>query len=137
MMKKFTKSPPPTTEPYFFVEGLISRAYEIPYSGKIPEEMYIFCQSMMQTTLSTEEDIPQIQKTEDLKAVVRQILSRRLNMYETTLEEDEMLLRQEGLSLRKGMGVEVRLSEKRILKKAMERVDAWVISPPSKRQKQM
>ena len=78
-----------------------------------------------------------MQKTEDLKAVVREILSRRLNMYETTLEEDEMLLRQEGLSLRKAMGVEVRLCEKRILKKAMERVDAWVISPPSKRQKQM
>jgi hypothetical protein len=92
---------------------------------------------MMQTTLSTEEDIPQMQKTEELKAVVLQILSRRLNLYETTLEEDEMLLRQEGLSLRKWMGVEVRLCEKRILKKAMERVEAWVISPPSKRQKQM
>ena len=116
-------------------KGVDGRAYEIPYSGKIPEEMYIFCLSMMQETLN-EESIPEMQKTEELQKVVSEILSRRMAEYETTLEEDEILLQREDLSLRKRMAVEVRLSEKRILKKARERVDAWVISPSTKRQKQ-
>lgn len=111
-----------------------SRAYEIPYSGKIPEEMYIFCLSIMQQDLS-EKSIPKIQKTEELQNVVLEIFSRRMNEYDTSLEEDEELLKRD-LTLRKRMALEVRLSEKRILRKAKERVDAWVISPPTKRQKQ-
>ena len=115
-------------------KGFDGRAYEIPYSGKIPEEMYVFFLGLMQQDLS-EESILEMQKTEELQKVVLEILSRRMAEYETTLEEDEALLNREDLSLRKRMGVAVRVSEKRILKKARERIDAWVISPPTKRQK--
>jgi hypothetical protein len=88
---------------------------------------------MMQDTLSNEGDIAPLQKTEELQNKVFEILARRTKEYATSLEEDEGLLRQE---LRKRMALEVRVSEKRILMKARERIEGWVISPPMKRQRQ-
>jgi Rubisco LSMT substrate-binding len=92
---------------------------------------------MMQDTLSNEGDIAPLQKTEELQNKVFEIFARRMKEYGTSLEEDEGLLRQEGgLGLRKRMALEVRVSEKRILMKARERIEGWVISPPTKRQRQ-
>jgi N-lysine methyltransferase SETD6 len=110
-----------------------SRAFEIPFSGKIPEEMYVFCLSMMADTLDA-STIPEIHRTAELKAAIIKILNKRMAMYDTSTEEDEELLQKE-LRLRERMAVEVRLGEKRILKKAIDRVDAWDIGPPSKRMK--
>jgi SET domain-containing protein 6 len=72
----------------------------------------------------TPSNIPEMQKTEDLKKVLLKVLARRMAEYETSLEEDERLLSEikrlssEDLGLRKRMAVEVRVCEKRILEKA-------------------
>ena len=95
--------------------------------------MYVFCLAMMADTLNT-TTIPEIHKTAQLKTAIINILNKRMEMYDTSTEEDERLLRKE-LSLRERMAVEVRLGEKKILKKAIDRVDAWVVGPPSKRMK--
>ena len=73
-------------------------------------------------------------RTAELKGMVINILNKRTSEYTTSIEEDEGML-QTDLSLRERMAVEVRLGEKRILKKAIDRVDAWVVGPPSKRMK--
>ena len=89
----------------------------------------------------TPSNIPEMQKTEDLRKVLLKVLARRMAEYETSLEEDERLLsEQKGLSnedlgLRKRMAVEVRVCEKRILEKARGRVEGWVIEPVGKRRK--
>ena len=86
---------------------------------------------MMVDTLDT-TTIPEIHRTAELKTAIINILGKRMAMYDTSIEEDEELLRKE-VSLRERMAVEVRLGEKRVLKKAIDRVDAWVVGPPSKR----
>ena len=95
--------------------------------------MYVFCLAMMANTLDA-TTIPEIHRTAELKTAIISILNKRMVMYDTSTEDDEGLLRRE-LSLRGRMAVEVRLAEKRILKKAIDRVDAWVVGPPSKRMK--
>ncbi len=107
------------------------RAFEIPLSGKIPEGMYVFCLVMMAGTLDA-TTIPEIHRTAELKGMVINILNKRISEYPTSIQDDEGML-QTDLSLRERMAVEVRLGEKRILKKAIDRVDAWIVGPPSKR----
>jgi N-lysine methyltransferase SETD6 len=88
---------------------------------------------MMANTLDA-TTIPEIHRTVELKTAIIDILNKRMTSYDTSTEEDEALLQRE-LSPRGRMAVEVRLGEKRILKKAIDRVDAWVVGPPSKRMK--
>lgn len=88
---------------------------------------------MMANTLDA-TTIPEIHRTAELKRAIIDILNKRMVMYDTSTEDDEVLLRQE-LSPRKRMAVEVRLGEKRILKRAIDRVDTWIVGPPSKRMK--
>ena len=95
--------------------------------------MYVFCLAMMADTLN-KTTIPEIHRTAELKAAIINILNKRMAMYDTSTEEDEGLLQKES-SPRERMAVEVRLGEKRILRKAIDRVDAWVVGPPSKRMK--
>jgi len=110
-----------------------NRAFEIPYSGKIPEEMYVFCLSMMASSL-TADTIPEYRKTAELKHAMLKVLAKRKAEYSTSIEEDERMLQGE-IPARQRMAIEVRLGEKRILKKAKERVEAWDTEPPTKRQK--
>jgi hypothetical protein len=109
----------------------MSRAFEIPFSGKIPEEMYIFCLSIMADTLDA-ENIPDVHRTVELKTNLLDILRARMLEYNTSIADDEGLLHTE-LTSRRRMAVEVRVGEKRILQKAIDRVDAWVTAPPAKR----
>src|SRR5579859_6493244 len=109
---------------------LNARAYEIPWSGKIPEEMYVFCLSMMAETLDA-ESVPEMKKSAELKAVVLEILRKRMDEYETSMEDDERLLSSE-IGMRERMAIEVRLGEKRILHRAMDKIHAWSLEPPSK-----
>ena len=121
-------------EEYKQVEGDIDdRAYEIPFSGKISDELLVFCLSMMANTLDG-TSIPKVKRTAELRDAVLNVLAKRMTEYDTTIEQDEKLL-ESNLSLRHRMAVEVRVGEKRILKKARERLDAWVIGPPAKRVK--
>lgn len=108
-------------------------AFEIPFSGKIPEEMYVFCLAITAEELS-EGAIPQYRKTSELKSAVLEVLSKRMAEYSTSVEDDETLLQTE-LDIRKRMAIEVRLGEKRILKKAIDRVEAWDIERSAKRAK--
>ena len=81
------------------------------------------------------ENIPEYEgETAELKKVILDALSKRLSEYDTSLEEDEALLMTE-LNTRRRMAVEVRLAEKRILRKATERVTNWVTASPTKRVK--
>ena len=88
---------------------------------------------MMADTLDG-ESIPQMKKTAELKKAVTDILGLRLAKYDASIEEDEKLLKMD-LPARKRMAIEVSLGEKRIIKKALDRVDAWDVPPPTKRVK--
>jgi N-lysine methyltransferase SETD6 len=127
MKRKFLKS--------LFSCSLVDiRAFEIPVSGKIPEEMYFFCLAMMADNLES-GSLPEFHKTEELKSVALEILSKRMQEYETSMEEDERLLKDNSIGLRHKMAIEVRLGEKKNLQKAVDRVNAWVIGPAVKRAK--
>lgn len=91
----------------------------------------MFSLAMMAEKLDA-ETIPHMKKTAGLKTVMLKILERRWAMYATPIEEDERVLETD-LPVRKRMAVEVRLGEKRIIKKAMGRIEAWDVPPPSKR----
>ena len=67
--------------------------------------------------------IPEAKGTAELKQAVLDVLSKRIAEYETTMEDDERLL-DSTLDVRRRMAIEVRIGEKRILKKASERVGA-------------
>ncbi|KAI9782017.1 MAG: hypothetical protein M1816_002126 [Peltula sp. TS41687] len=70
--------------------------------------------------------IPKPVKTEEVVAVLREVVRRRQRSYATTLEQDEVLI-QNGLTGRKLLAVLVRVGEKRILKKAIEELDSTLI----------
>jgi N-lysine methyltransferase SETD6 len=93
--------------------------------------MFVFCLTMMANTFNA-STIPEVHKTAELKGAVLKVLDKRMKQYDASIEEDESKLLKE-LSARERMAVEVRLGEKRILRNAMERVDGWVVGPPSKR----
>ncbi len=57
--------------------------------------------------------------TEIMGQVLVTVLQLRQKEYATTLEEDETLLRQDNLSHRKRMAIQVRLGEKRVLREAL------------------
>jgi len=95
--------------------------------------MYVFCLSILANTL-TPETIPDYTKTAELRTAVLKVIAKRVAAYNTSIEEDEKLLQGE-LPIRKRMAIEVRLGEKRILKKAHDRVAGWDTEPPTKRQK--
>jgi N-lysine methyltransferase SETD6 len=95
--------------------------------------MSVFCLAMMAMTLDA-ESIPQTKKTAELKKAVTDILGVRMAKYETSIEEDDELLKTD-LPVRKRVAIEVRLGEKRIIKKALDRLDAWDVPPPAKRVK--
>ena len=80
------------------------------------------------------DTVPEVERTAELQRLVLDVLAKRMAEYETTVEDDESLLHAD-LALRRKMAIEVRLGEKRILKKAIERVETWVTSPPAKRVK--
>jgi len=129
MRREFSKSIPPKN-----YRSNYYRAFEIPYSGKVPEEMYLFCVAMIAEELDTTA-IPEVEKTEQLRVAVLDVLGAMLAKYETSIEEDEGLLLRTDLPLRKRMAIEVRLGEKRIIRKAVDRVEAWDVPPPPKRVK--
>jgi Rubisco LSMT substrate-binding len=95
--------------------------------------MYVFCLAMT-TGMFDANSIPEPTRSTQLQRFVKDILQKRLEEYDTSVGDDERILQGE-LSLRERMAVEVRLGEKRILVKALERVDAWFITPPAKRVK--
>lgn len=109
------------------------RAFEISSSGKLPEEMHVFCLTMIVDTIDG-NIIPEVRRTLELKNLLLEVLAKRLATYDTSIEEDEGLLQTE-LNVRWRMAAEVRLGEKRILKKAIERINAWIVAPSTKRQR--
>jgi Rubisco LSMT substrate-binding len=110
------------------------RAFEIPVSGKIPEDMYVLCLAFMAGSLQS-DTVPVFHKTAELKQVVLEVLSKRMQEYDTSMEEDESFLQNPDIGKRQTMAIEVRLGEKKNLQKAIDRVDAWVIGPQAKRVK--
>ena len=96
--------------------------------------MYLFCLGIMAEQLDATV-IPEMEKTAQLRTAVLDVLGTRLAKYETSIEEDEGLLLRTDLPLRKRTAIEVRLGEKRILRKAINRIEAWDVPPPSKRVK--
>jgi N-lysine methyltransferase SETD6 len=77
---------------------------------------------MMADTLDA-NSIPEGKRTPELKKALLDVLVKKTAAYNTTLEEDEKLLKST-LGSRQRMAIEVRLGEKRVLKKARERIRA-------------
>lgn len=67
-------------------------------------------------------------KREDIcNAAVLQALKVKLGQYPTTAQEDEGLLKKEGLSKRNSMAVEVRLGEKILLQEGIDLIKGNVV----------
>lgn len=93
--------------------------------------MYDFCLAMMANSFDADTP-PMPHQTAALKNAIINVLKKRMSNYDTSIEADERILLTE-LGVRERMAVEVRLGEKRILKKAFDRVATWVVGTPSKR----
>ncbi|KAH0537842.1 hypothetical protein FGG08_005455 [Glutinoglossum americanum] len=101
-------------------EGLYDSAYDLshpsPSSSAFPDELLILVNLLLLPQIPRK--LPKPGRAPQTIAVLRRILEARLKEYPTKLEDDEMLLRDGGLSLRRKMAIEVRLGEKRVLKEA-------------------
>lgn len=112
---------------YLLDEDVLDDAYDIEASMEIPEEILV----VMHTFLMSDEKfaeykakgkVPRPKLTLEVGRVFCTLLELRLQQYETTIEQDEVLLKDQSLSRRKRMAVEVRLGEKKILVGILEDV---------------
>ena len=101
-------------------EGVYDSAYDLshptPSSSAFPDELLILINLLLLP--QAPRKLPKPKKTPQTVAVLRRILAARLKEYPTRLENDEMVLQDSGLTLRKRLAIEVRLGEKRVLKEA-------------------
>ncbi|KAH0566317.1 hypothetical protein GP486_000288 [Trichoglossum hirsutum] len=101
-------------------EGLYDSSYDLshstPSSSAFPDELLILINLLLLPR--TPRKLPKPKKTYHTIAVLQRILAARIREYPTKLEDDEVLLQNGGLALRKALAVEVRLGEKRVLKGA-------------------
>lgn len=72
-------------------------------------------------------------KTEEQQELWVEILKQKMNGYNTDIVTDENLYLDESITLSVKSAIEVRLSEKRILTKALNSVKNWKITPIKKR----
>ncbi|GAA5985075.1 hypothetical protein JCM10908_002514 [Rhodotorula pacifica] len=113
----------------WLLEMGVDDTYSIETDHKLPDELI----SAIRTFLLTSEEYAKAQKKESppkprmdgqVAEWARKVLDQRLGEYKTSIEEDEKLLQDTSLPLRRRMAIIVRLGEKRILQGARANLDA-------------
>lgn len=112
-------------------ENVYEESYDLshpePDGPSIPDELLALLYILLMDTGSLEAlensqanlPRPSNLKTELVGKVLARILRSKEDDYETTIEDDEKLLRFEGLSNRNMMAIQVRLGEKMVLREAI------------------
>ncbi|TGZ84872.1 SET domain-containing protein [Ascodesmis nigricans] len=111
---------------YLLEEDVLDDAYDFDLSLEVPEEILV----VMQTLLMTDDEfadykrkgkVPRPKLVPVTDRLLR-VLQNRLGDYETSIEEDEALLKNSEVMGRRRMAIEVRLGEKKILKGVLDEV---------------
>jgi len=111
-------------------EEILEDSFDIDVSGKIPPEMLRIIKALSvsdEVFQQYEEDneVPKADKDHVTQGFIQQLVDKRRADYDTNIGEDEELLQKKELSKRKRLAVEVRLGEKKILKKIEEIIQSW------------
>ncbi|GAA6018787.1 hypothetical protein JCM8202_002231 [Rhodotorula sphaerocarpa] len=113
----------------WLLEMGVDDTFSVETDHKLPDELV----SAIRAFLLTDEEYAKAQKKEsppkpkldaDAAEWGRKILDKRLREYETSIQEDEELLKQTYLPVRRRLAVIVRLGEKRLLVGARAKLDA-------------
>lgn len=88
------------------------------FPPELDEQLNAFLKVMKN---SNPENFTEKRKRAELKrSVIIHALNAKLAQYPTSLHEDEQLLKEEGMSMRQRMAIEVRVGEKRLLQEAID-----------------
>ncbi|BFZ61418.1 Ribosomal lysine N-methyltransferase 4 [Saitoella coloradoensis] len=122
---------------YLLEEGVLEDGFDIDAAGEVPEELLITIHTLQMGRLEFKrhrdaEKVPKPRKTKKAQEILLSILDAREKEYPTTLEEDEAKLREANVSLNLRNALEVRIGEKRILKKCNEDVQSWATEEAEK-----
>jgi SET domain-containing protein 6 len=114
----------------YLLQQELDDEFEIPVNGKLPSEMIAFTEMLMLSDKSFAllvegNGLTTGSKTPAMQPAMLRILRARLAMFATTVAEDEAILQRGELSSNMRNIVRVRLSEKRILQKAVGLVEEW------------
>lgn len=112
---------------YLLDEDVLDDAYDIEASMEIPEEILVVMHTLLMdddkfSEYQAKGKVPRPKLTLEVGQVFCTLLELRLQQYETTIDQDEALLRDQSIDRRKRMAVEVRLGEKKILASLLEDV---------------
>ncbi|KAI9847814.1 MAG: hypothetical protein M1837_001707 [Sclerophora amabilis] len=117
--------------------GLLDDAYDLCYDFQshtvFPEDLLVVVNTLLlpeniYTTRYAERALPKPKLEQTTVMALSWTLEHRLEQYETSIEEDEALLKEESTG-RREMAIEVRLGEKRILREGLQELRATISTP--------
>jgi len=127
---------------FLLEEEVLDDCFVIEQNGELPPELLICAQvftlsSTEFNTLLSKRKLPKLKMTEELREQMRSLITKRLEQYKTSMEEDEAWLKKKSSNehaINAYHSVIVRLGEKRILHSALQRLEAED-GPKRKRQR--
>ncbi|KAL5114483.1 Ribosomal lysine N-methyltransferase 4 [Pleosporales sp. CAS-2024a] len=118
---------PEGLEDYFIIERdsgepdgqgrLVYNAQLREVSAELDEQLTAFLKAIKKS--KPDAVVDKRKRVEACKAAISQALTKKLTEYDTCIEEDQALLKKDGLSRRHRMAIEVRLGEKLLLQEAL------------------
>lgn len=115
---------------------VLDDSFDLDHSGIVPNELLSTVLVLGMTTpefdtLRKSGKGPPMRglKSEVIQPQVLKILAMRKAQYKTSIQEDEVLLQSAELPVNLRNAIHVRLSEKKILERAIDRVTAWQVTP--------
>lgn len=118
---------------YLLDQGILDDSFEIDaHHSVVPAEMLIAIEVILLSrsefrALSRAGQLTDGTQTHEIRDLVMSILHRRLEQYATSLEEDNAILAAPGGGSRMRNAFQVRMGEKAILQRSLEKVHAWRI----------
>ncbi|KAL0633881.1 Ribosomal lysine N-methyltransferase 4 [Maublancomyces gigas] len=112
-------------------EGVLDDAFDIGTDLRVPDDVLVVIGTLLHPREQWREVKPR--KSEAVARVLLEVLETRLGAYESGVEEDEALLRDQTVQGRRRIAVEVRLGEKKIIVGALAKVREWTPPDSAKR----
>ncbi|GAA5801774.1 hypothetical protein HPULCUR_007227 [Helicostylum pulchrum] len=118
---------------FLMEEGVLDECFVIDTEYEIPQELIIAVHVLLATSdefekMEEKQKLPKPKLTQEVKNVIENILKKRLEQrYETSLEEDEAELAKLKDFSNKRNALIVRIGEKKILKKTLEKLQSTPI----------
>lgn len=112
-------------------EGVLDDAFDIGTDLRVPDDVLVVIGTLLHPREQWRAVKPR--KSEAVAGVLLEVLETRLGAYESGVEEDEALLRDQTVRGRRRIAVEVRLGEKKIIVGALAKVREWMRPDSAKR----